>query len=277
MNAVHRAASIPVASSAAAPAAARAARAAPLLACQDLVLRAGSRTLVEGLSFGVLAGERWVLLGPNGAGKSTLIATLCGLRAPAAGTVQLSGTPLAQLSVQEAARRRALVTDRWLDAFASSVIDTVLTARFLPGIDAAGRALAAHWLERLDCAGLQERDVRSLSRGERQRVAIATALTQGAPCVLLDEPTAHQDPRHQSLVLQRLSALTDHALLASMHELNCAAHFATHAVLLDGRGGWQAGPAAEVLTAERLSALFETEVRALGTNGERVFVARWPG
>jgi iron complex transport system ATP-binding protein len=249
---------------------------APLLACRDVVLRAGRRTLVSGLSFEVHAGERWVLLGPNGAGKSTLIATLCGLREPDAGEVQLAGTPLARQSVQDAARQRALVSDRWLDAFASSVIDTALTARFLPGIDAAGRALASHWLARLDCAGLEERDVRSLSRGERQRVAIATALTQGAPCVLLDEPTAHQDPRHQSLVLQRLAELRDHALLASMHDLNCAAHFATHAVLLDGRGAWAAGPAAEVLTATRLSALFGTEVRELGTNGERVFVARWP-
>lgn len=260
------------------PAAASAARlAAPMLACRDLVLRAGSRTLVDGLSFEARAGERWVLLGPNGAGKSTLIATLCGLREPAAGAVQLAGAPLGQLSVQEAARRRALVTDRWLDAFASSVIDTVLTARFLPGIDAAGRALALDWLARLDCADLAGRDVRSLSRGERQRVAIATAMAQGTPCVLLDEPTAHQDPRHQSLVLQRLGELADHALLASMHDLNCAAHFATHAVLLDGRGGWLAGAADEVLTAERLSALFGTEVRALGSNGDRVFVARWPG
>jgi iron complex transport system ATP-binding protein len=249
---------------------------APLIACRDVVLRAGQRTLVSGLSFEVHAGERWVLLGPNGAGKSTLIATLCGLREPEAGTVELAGVPLARLSVQQAARHRALVTDRWLDAFASSVIDTVLTARFLPGIDAAGLALAEDWLARLDCAELAARDVRSLSRGERQRVAIATALTQGTPCVLLDEPTAHQDPRHQSLVLQRLGELDNHALLASMHDLNCAAHFATHAVLLDGRGGWAAGPAAEVLTAARLSELFGTEVRELGTNGERVFVARWP-
>ena len=78
------------------------------------------------------------------------------------------------------------------------MLDTILTARFIFRDEDQGEAVARRWLERLDCALLAGRDVRLLSRGERQRVAIATALAQDTPLVLLDEPTAHQDPRHQA-------------------------------------------------------------------------------
>jgi iron complex transport system ATP-binding protein len=73
-----------------------------------------------------------------------------------------------------------------------------------------------------------------LSRGERQRVAIATALAQDTPLVLLDEPTAHQDPRHQAWVVSYLATLRARALVASLHDINAAARFATHALLLSG-------------------------------------------
>ena len=145
------------------------------------------------------------------------------------------------------------------------------------GADADGLALAQSMLTLMDCSEFSGRDVRELSRGERQRVAIATALAQAAPLVLMDEPTAHQDPRHQALVLSRLAALSGRSFVAAIHDLNAASHFATHVLLLDGAGHWRAGPVAEVLTAAHLSELFETEVREVGAKGESVFVTRWPG
>jgi iron complex transport system ATP-binding protein len=250
----------------------------PLLACRGLRLQAGARVLVEALDWRIEPGSRWVVLGPNGAGKSTLLATLAGARRADAGEVALAGRPLPQWDAQALAAQRALLPDGWLDPFAATVLDTALTARYrLGAADAHGSRIALDWLARFDCGALRAHDVRSLSRGERQRVAIATTLTQETPLLLLDEPIAHQDPRHQALVIGELAALAQRTLVASLHDLNAAARLATHALLLDGRGSWVAGRAAEVLTAERLSVLFATPIDRLGgADGDGFFVVRPP-
>ena len=250
----------------------------PMLECRGVSLRAGARLLVDSLDLRVRAGSRWVVLGPNGAGKSTLLATLAGARRADGGTVLLDDSPLEQWDAQALAARRTLLPDGWLDPFAATVVDTVLTARYRLGeADEHGSRVAEHWLSRFDCGGLLRRDVRSLSRGERQRVAIATTLSQDAPLLLLDEPIAHQDPRHQALVVDEFSRLGEHTLVASLHDLNAAVRLATHALLLDGRGGWTAGPATEVLDAQRLSALFDTPIDRLPmASGGGFFVVRPP-
>ena len=233
---------------------------------EALRVHAGARDLVAGLTLTVRRGERWVVLGPNGAGKSSLLAVLAGLRCAEAGTVRVAGQGFERWTVDALAGCRALVTDRWLDPFAASVLDTVLTARYRFGrADADGVARAQAELARLDCADLADHDVRTLSRGERQRVALATALAQDTPLLLCDEPTSHQDPRHQALVLQRLSCLQERTLVASMHDVNAAARLASHVLLLSGRGAWRAGPAAEVLTTEALSELFGSPFGAVAT------------
>jgi iron complex transport system ATP-binding protein len=246
-----------------------------LLALDRVRLDVGGRTLVDDLSLEICAGQRWAVLGPNGAGKSTLLAVLAGARPADEGQLTTGGRALHALDELELARLRALVADRWIDPFASSVIDTVLTARYsLPGDlngSGSGAALASALLAKLDCDGLADRDVRKLSRGERQRVAIATALAQETPLVLLDEPTAHQDPRHQAWVVSYLAALSDRALVASLHDINAAARFATHVLLLTGRASYVAGPAADVLDDAALSALFETRISSIAVDDGRYF------
>jgi iron complex transport system ATP-binding protein len=238
-----------------------------LLACLGVSLQVGkaprSRVLVRALHWEVHQGQRWVVLGPNGAGKSTLLAALAGVRQADDGNIVYAGAPLSALDVAAQASRRALVTDRWHDPFSASVQQTVLTARYRFGAETAGASeIVSDALARLDCTHFAQEDVRTLSRGERQRVAIATALAQQTPLVLLDEPIAHQDPRHQVLVLDALRAAPGRTVIASLHDVNAALRFATHALLLTGRGDWSAGPAAEFLTALRMSELFETPFSA---------------
>lgn len=243
-----------------------------VITARNVRLEAGSRTLVEQLTFIVQRGERWVILGPNGAGKSSLLAVFAGLRCAEAGEVVIAGQGFGRWTVDALAAQRALVTDRWLDPFAATVCETVLTARYRFGADDAdGVARAREELARLDCAELADHDVRTLSRGERQRVALATALAQDTPLVLLDEPTSHQDPRHQALVLQRLGQLSGRTLVASTHDVNAAARFATHVLLLSGQGGWRAGTTAECLTAEALSELFGARFAAVPTANGPLF------
>lgn len=245
---------------------------APAVQCCALALHAVPRALVTGLDLVVQPGERWVVLGPNGAGKSSLLAALAGVRCADAGQVWLAGSDIAPRDGLALAAERALMTDRWHDPFAASVLDTVLTARFrFGGADAAAVQAARDELARLDCGGLAERDVRSLSRGERQRVALATALLQDAPLLLLDEPTAHQDPRHQALVVDRLAQLGGRTVVATLHDVNAAARLATHVLLLTGHGAWTAGTAQAVLTPARLSELFGTPFGMMLADGQPLF------
>jgi iron complex transport system ATP-binding protein len=244
-----------------------------MIQVEDLRLRAGERDLVAGLSIRVAAGERWVVVGPNGAGKSTLLGALAGARRPQDGTIRIAHRPVEACGAQELAALRALVNDRWLDPFSASVLDTVLTARYRFGSEPGGRDAALAALGRMDCESLAQRDVRGLSRGERQRVAIATALAQDAPVLLLDEPTSHQDPGHQAWVLDRLAA-GGHTVMAVLHDINAAARFATHVLLLSGAGWWRAGPRREVLTAHALSALFNARIDVTTAGRTEVF---WVG
>ncbi len=227
------------------------------VALDGVCLRAGSRTMVSDLSLAIGRGERWAILGPNGAGKSTLLALLAGLRPAQAGRVVVAGFEPAHWGVERLAGWRALLADRWLDPFAATVLDTVLTARYRFGEgDRAGETRALAELAHLDCAELAGHDVRTLSRGERQRVALATALAQETPLLLADEPISHQDPRHQALVLRRLEHLPQRTLVATLHDVNAARRLATHALLLSGRGHWHAGPVHSALTTESLGELF---------------------
>ncbi len=256
--------------------------AAPLLlSCRGLDVCVGVRCLVRGLDLDIAAGQRWALVGPNGAGKSSLLLVLAGARRPDAGTLMLAGRPLDQWTVGQLAGLRAMVADRWVDPFASRVVDGVAAARYrlLGGRGATGapqRAaldVARACLAYVDCAALAERDVRRLSRGERQRVALATALAQETALVLLDEPISHQDPRHQFQVLQALRERAGCTFVAALHDINAAARFASHALLLAGDGRWTAGTTAQVLTCDRLAPLFETEITEIDVGSHRVFVS----
>ncbi|SAL16011.1 ABC transporter-like protein [Caballeronia peredens] len=229
-----------------------------------IVLRAGARTLIDGLTQTFSPGETWCIAGPNGAGKTTLIGVLAGLAKPAAGGVSLDGRALASWRAADLARARALMPQATHDAFSATVLDTVLLNRFpyLTGWgweSADDRAAARAALDALGLAPFAARDVLTLSGGERQRVALAATLCQNAPLLLLDEPLAHLDLHHQ---IDCLHALRDAAredkrtVIFSCHDLNLARRFATHALLLDGRGGACAGPVADVLTPERASAAF---------------------
>jgi iron complex transport system ATP-binding protein len=131
-------------------------------------------------------------------------------------------------------------------------------------------------LQRLDIAALADADVRTLSGGERQRVALAAAWWQGAPLLLLDEPASHLDLSHRE---QLVALLHSHlqgggSAVVSVHDLDLAWRIATHAVLLDGRGGAAAGTRDAVMEPERLATAFDVPVSWVEVCGQRRF---WVG
>jgi iron complex transport system ATP-binding protein len=98
-------------------------------------------------------------------------------------------------------------------------------------------------------------------------------MAQQTAMILLDEPISHQDPRHQGLLLQALQERARCTCVAALHDINAAARFGTHALLLHGDGRWESGPAEETLSPERLSPLFGTAITRWVVGSHRVFVS----
>ncbi|WAS53508.1 ABC transporter ATP-binding protein [Burkholderia ambifaria] len=253
-------------------------------AAVDLTLKVGERTLLDGFTQAFRPGEIWCVAGPNGAGKTTLLATLAGLRQPTGGHVEIDRVPLAAWPPEQLARRRALMPQQLHDAFSATVFDTVLLNRF-PYLGGWGwerdgdRAAARAALATFGLGALASRDVLSLSGGERQRVALAATLCQDAPLMLLDEPLAHLDLHHQIDGLTALCTWLDagpRTVLFSCHDLNLARRFATHALLLDGRGHAWAGPVHDVLTPTRASDAFGYPLVLIRENGRDALLPAWP-
>ena len=251
---------------------------APLFECRGIDISVGSRILVRGLDLQVSGGSMLAVLGPNGSGKSLSLHTFAGLRSPKAGELMICGRPLRHWPRRALARELALLPQNVEDPFPASVIETVLLGRH-PHIarwqweSARDLAIASDALVAVGLAGYEERDVLTLSGGERRRAALAAVLAQTPRVFLLDEPTNQLDPNHQLEALQLLRERADAgaAVIVTLHDPNLAARFADDALLIGKDGDWQCGKVADILTAAHLSALFDTRFEAAEIGGRRVF------
>ena len=250
----------------------------PLLAVRSLTVSIAGIRVCQGLDLSVLPGQCWAILGRNGAGKTTLLHTLAGLRSPAEGTIELLGQPLAATGRRDLARLRGLLPQDDNDAFPATVLETVLIGRHPhlsrwqwegpEDLRAAREALAA-----ADMTGTEARDIRTLSGGERRRVALAALLAQQPQLFLLDEPSSHLDLSHQLALLDRLTdtvRAAGKALLMVLHDVNLAVRYCDHALLL-ANGDALAGSAAELFRADRLSAVFGVALKAVAGPRGSVF------
>lgn len=240
----------------------------------DVVAAPQLPALARGVSLCLSPGDRLGLIGRNGAGKSTLLRQIAGLLplAGAGAQVLLNGQNLRTLGAERLAALRALMPSQPRDRFNLSTLALLELAQ--PRAD-AGSAREA--LERLDAWALRDRDVLALSAGERQRVALAQALVQHCPLLLLDEPVAFQDPGHQRLVGAVLETLSDRIVVFCAHDVNWVARHATHVLGLGMAGdgpGWFCAQVEAALTPQRLQALYGCQWDSLrGAGGQRAWIA----
>ena len=222
------------------------------------------RVVGAGLDVRVAKGEVLALLGPNGCGKTTLLKTLLGLLVPKAGEVRLDDQALSERSIRERARLIAYVPQTHVATFAFPVEAVVLMGRTAHGRPTAkDRQIAAAVLEHLGISELAERPYTMISGGERQLVLLARALAQEPQFIVLDEPTASLDFGNQGKVMREIRALaaSGHGVLFTTHDPNHALRAADRAYLLRAGERLAEGSVEQVLTQERLEALYGARVQ----------------
>ncbi|MFC9910958.1 heme ABC transporter ATP-binding protein [Streptomyces sp. NPDC127197] len=228
----------------------------------------GARTVLNGVDVAVRAGEVLALVGPNGAGKSTLLSALAADLPAAEGVVRVHGRPAGQWPAPELALRRAVLPQSAALSFPFTVEEVVRMGRApwagTPLEDQDDAAVAAA-MAATEVTAFAVRPFSALSGGERARVALARVLAQRASLLLLDEPTAALDLKHQELVLRlcRERARAGDAVVVVLHDLGlAAAHAHRVAVLHAGRIAAD-GPPAEVFSDRLLTAVYDQPVEVL--------------
>lgn len=244
-----------------------------LLSIRNLAVSIATIAVCRDLSLDIAAGSCWAILGRNGIGKSTLLKTLAGLHTPDAGSIAMDGSVLDRLPRRQRARLIGIQLQEQSTLFSGTVLETALIGRhpWLGGMGWEGPDDVALAQEALASVGLEDfgqRSLATLSGGELQRLAIATLLVQQPTLCLLDEPTNHLDPGHQIRImelLKRRAGSDGRALIMVLHDVNLAARYCDHALLLYGDGEADAGGTRAVLTAGNLERLYGHPMTAVET------------
>jgi iron complex transport system ATP-binding protein len=219
---------------------------------------------LHGLSIVIQEGMFFTIIGPNGSGKSTLLKLLLGALRPTSGIALYDGEAATEWDRRELAKRVAVVPQIEEAVFPFTVRELVAMGRY-PHLgpwrsetasdrDAIARALAA-----CDISNYAERSILTLSGGERQRARVARALAQEPRALVLDEPTASLDLGHEMALFELLASLREEkgvTVVAATHNVNLAARFATHMLLLAGGERVALGEPREVLQRERLEQVY---------------------
>lgn len=246
----------------------------------------GAEPVVREVSLELRPRELLGILGPNGAGKSTLLRLMAGLLVPSSGVVRVRGRPVGDYPRAELARTLAVVPQNEPAVFGFTAREVVAMGRaphtgLFGALGPADHAAIDAALARCDAAQFARRPLGELSGGEQKRVLIARALAQRAPVVLLDEPVAFLDIRHQLEVCELLArgvAEGEFTAVAVLHDLNLAAQFCDRLLLLRGGATVALGGVDEVMTYRRIREAFEAEVYVGQNelNGTRFFIPMRP-
>jgi len=254
------------------------------LELQDVCFGYTGGLLLKEVSFAIAPGELIALIGPNGSGKTTLLKIMLGLLRPRSGSVTLHGRPLSDYPPKSRALNLAYVSQQPSSSFPLTVRELVALGRYPHDgrgrLTPAGSLAVTNALHRSAAKHLADRRFNTLSGGEKQKVLIARALAQGAPILLLDEPTLHLDLYYQIQILaalKRLCTEQQSTVVAVLHDVNLVSLFADKALLLRDGVLHSFGPTSDVFNEASISDLLGVDMVAVGgKNSIRCFAPRQP-
>jgi len=244
-----------------------------MLTATNICFSVGTKPLISDISISFAPAKLHLLIGPNGAGKSTLVKVLARFLHPQTGKVEYQGLDVHQASESDLAKRRAVLSQAIDIAFPLTVREVVMMGRYPHFGSRAGpidQRIVDEVMEHMNVMEFSDRDYQTLSGGERQRVNFARVLGQlwddsqpnnGKSCryLFLDEPLTFLDIRHQIDFMRKIRTFSnapDIVTVGVVHDLNLAAQFADHVVLLNEGRVVANGTATEVLTTERIEEVF---------------------
>jgi ABC-type cobalamin/Fe3+-siderophores transport system ATPase subunit len=238
----------------------------PLFSLVKVGMRYSGVDVLRSVDLSLSTGEFVAIVGPNGAGKSTLLSIMAGLAAPSSGTCRFLGCEAHRWKRRDFARRVAVVLQTERPSFPLTAADVVYMGRMPhrsgPNESAADHAAVEQAFEGTGIGRFRNRDFRTLSGGEQQRVLLACALAQSSEVLLLDEPATHLDLHHEVDLYEFLRNLSRQGRLvvAVTHDLNLAAAFADRLVIMDDGRIRANGPPAEVIFPELIGEVFKVRI-----------------
>jgi iron complex transport system ATP-binding protein len=243
------------------------------LACHSLDISIAGKHICGNLDFELEPGQFWGLLGPNGIGKTTLLKCMAGLTTPDSGTVLLENQVIDKLPRRAIARLLGMLQQHTVYVFDASVLETAMTGRHphlsyweREGPTDKQKALDA--IRMVDLEGFEARSVTGLSGGEARRLAFASLMVQEPAILLLDEPTNHLDMKHQIRIMNQVENLVSQrqrCAMVALHDVNLAARYCSHVLMMFGGEDWQAGPVNELLIPDNLERLYQCPVETIET------------
>jgi len=256
------------------------------LRCEELVVGYPRRAepVLRGISIRVPTRQVTTVLGPNGSGKSTLLKSLAGQLAPSAGHVYLDGQEMVRERPGDIARKLGVLFQE-NSAPANLTVEALVRygrfphLRFLEAQGERDRRAIERALRLTGTEPIRATELERLSSGQRQLVWIAMALAQETRILLLDEPTTFLDMRHQLQVMNVVRNLCDEhgiTIVAVMHDVNLAARYSDHVMLLRDGAVIAEGEPSDVITTERMRRAFDIEGRVIDGSGSPLFVAESP-